>query len=105
MAFKTNWEPGDVLGEVEKIIRNNGVQLRNIDDRVEVNSDKRNGYIIDADSTTGHFHDTKVNIEIKQDPNKGSLVHVTPKYGTSSEEAQEIEDKLKSAYFDDGRVR
>ena len=108
MGFHTKWEQKDAAGEISKIIKENGDgRMRSIADFVDSETDRRGNHTISAESNSGIFHDTKVDVKFRDDPQKGCYIEVIPKPGsdTSYKEAQEIENKIKEAYFGDGVVR
>ncbi len=108
MGFYTKWEQKNAAGEISKVIKQNpGDRIMNIDDEVNTEIDRRGNYSVRAESTSGSWHNTRVDVNFKDDPEKGCYIEVVPKPGsnTSSAEAQQIEEKIKEAYFGDGRIR
>src|SRR4030042_2041903 len=94
MAINTRWEPNKVLERAVKILRESGHEMFNIDDKIgKPIPDGRGGWIVPAESTSGHFHDTGGELHIQMDPTKqGAIISYQPDYKTSSHEAQKIED-------------
>ncbi len=99
MSFKTNWEPDEVLPEITGIINKRGGHLKNIGEFVEHETDGRNGHKITAESVDGRFYNTRVKVNLKQHPTKGTIVEVKPGYKCSAQEAQEVEERIQKLYF------
>lgn len=75
MQFKTNWEPDEAAEELSKLVEKygHGNKYRNVGDKVKFESDNRHGYKGFAESKSGVFHDTNLEINVKQHLQKAQL--------------------------------